>query len=417
MLCLALGFGSALGAQRSAQPPAELIHFTADGSAGGTPLLPGFRHDSVWSALATDGLGRLHVAVSNHQQPGGNVALFRYDPHRRRMVSLGDLRSISAAAGNWMPGESQYKVHTFLVPDALGRFHFASMDHPPSPFLRGAHLYRLDPTTGVVEDLSRTQPFLMTKSLAVIPNTGQAAERSGVFIEEYGIKGLGLNPRAPDLLYAMTYPEGHLIQQVLSTGAMEVVGRSENVGYVFHVGNEGDAFYGVPAPGGLDLLRYDTSAGSTRVVAAGLPGELLGAVAPTPEGDVVYLLEALTKSVYRLDTRSDEVSFLATVCGSNWWRLFNLSLGPEGEGLFYVSNNNARSTIRAIDVDSGACREVLDVDALLGTRDLCFGGVNAWDRNGNLFAPAWTFGAAQTDLVLLRVSLGTRPRLGAAVIR
>jgi hypothetical protein len=148
------------------------------------------------------------------------------------------------------------------------------------------------------------------------------------------------------------------------------------------------------------------------VVAAGLPRELFGAVVPAPDGEIAYFLEASTKSVYRLDCRTDELDFLATCCGSNWWKLFNLSLGPRGEELFYVSNNNAKSSVRAIDVESGGCREVLDVDVLLGTRDLCFGGQNVWDRNGNLYAPVWTFGAAQPDLALLRVSLSERPRIG-----
>ncbi len=357
-------------------PSAELIYFTVDGTEAGTPLLPGFSNHSVWSGLGVASNGRVYVAVSNHQQPEGNVGLYRYDPATDQMATLGDIKAISSAVGNWMPGESQHKVHTFLMEHADGHLYFASDDYDPLPFLRGAHLCRIDPVTKLVEDYSQTTPFLMKQDLTVIAITGQNAERSGIFIETYGIKGIGLNPLAPDLLYAMTYPDGHLIKHRLSDGSMQVVSQSQRVSYAFHVSDVGDVYYSDVGQNSQTLYKYDESTDSTSVIASGLPGAPDGeirAIAPTADGRYVYFLLAGAQQVYRLDTQLDQFTFFADTGGTNWWRLYNLSLSPDEQSLYFVSNNN-QSTIRRIDVATQTSSAVLDVDALLGTHNLSFGG-------------------------------------------
>ena len=391
-------------------PSAELIHFTTDGSATGAPLLPGFLNDSIWSAIGRASNGRIYVAVSNHLQPGGNVALYRYDPSDGSLASLGDLQAISTAAGNWMAsaGESAYKVHSFLLEHADGRVYLASDEHDPTPFLRGAHLYRIDPGDESVEDVSQNTPYLMDQSMVEIVNTGENAEASGVFVEYYGIKGLGLNPLAPDLLYAMTYPDGHLIQHRLSDGRMQLVGQSNRVSYVFYVSNSGDVYYTDVDATEQTLYKYDASENTTEVIADALPGAPngeVGAIAPDAAGRYVYFLLAGAKQVYRLDTLLDDFVFFAGICGSNWWRLYNLQLSPDEQSLYYVSNNNARSTIRRIDVATRECSEVLDVDTLLGTRNLAFGGTGIWDDAGSFYTPVWTFLGDPPDPVLLKANV------------
>ena len=327
------------------------------------------------------------------------------------MTLLGDVKGVSTAAGNWMAEENQYKIHTFLQQHADGLLYMATMDHDPTPFLRGAHVYTIDPAVdpadGAVVDASQHQPFLLREDLTVIPNPGLNQAQSGVLVETYGLKGIGLNPRVPDLVYYMTYPDGHLIKQQLSTGALEVVGQSPFVSYVFYVDNRGDVYFAVEAASGFDLVRYDVSAGSSAPVAH-VDGLTIGAIAPTADGETVYFLIADTKEVHRLDCVTGDLDYVTTACGTNWWRLFNLALSPDGESLLYVSNNNAHSTFNRIDLLTGTCSEVLDIDALLGSRDLCFGGVNMWDRQGRLYAPVWTFDAPP-DLAILQVDLGELP--------
>jgi len=402
-LAVAAATTAELRAQSTPLPTAELRFFTHDGTATGTPLLPGLLRHSCWSALGVSDEGGIYAAISNHQQPGGNVGLYRYDPVADSMTTLGDIRGISTAQNNWMPNESQYKVHTLLLRDGEGRLWFASDDHTPTPFLRGAHVYHIDTATDLVTDYSKTQPMLLTRAMQAIPNTGQPAERSGIFVEYYGIKGMALNPRAADVIYAITFPDGHVLRHDRSTGAIARVAQAEHGAFLGYVDNRGDFYFEtVPTTGRLAIHRYERATGTVTTV-ADVPGVGIGAVAPTSCGEVVYWLVADTKRIYRYDCRTGQFVEVATACGSNWWRLYNLSLSPNGEALYYVSNNNTRSVIRRIDLISGACTEVLDVNTLLGTRDLCFGGMNVWDRAGRLYAGVWTFSAPLAeDVALLR---------------
>ena len=114
LLAFALGPLAVLSAQVPG-PTAELIYFTVDGQEGSQPLLPGFELHSSWSGLGVASTGDVYIAVSNHNQPRGNVALFKYDTRAGQINLLDDLKSVSTAAGNWMAAESQYKVHSFLM--------------------------------------------------------------------------------------------------------------------------------------------------------------------------------------------------------------------------------------------------------------------------------------------------------------
>lgn len=131
----------------------------------------------------------------------------------------------------------------------------------------------------MVEGYSQNTPLLMLDDLSVIPNTGQNAVRSGIYIETYGIKGIGLHPARPDLLYAMTYPDGHLIKYRLSDGTYRIVGRSNQVPYAFYYVSElGDVYYTDIDDSSQILYKYDESEDATTVIQGGLPGAPNGTV-------------------------------------------------------------------------------------------------------------------------------------------
>jgi len=200
---------------------AELIHFTDNGQENGNPLLSGFRHHSCWSAIGAASNGCIYMAASNHFQPldsgdiHGNVAIYKYDPESAVIVLLGDLKTTSTSVDNWMSDESQHKVHTFLLEHADGRIYFASDDYEPSYFLRGAHVYTIDTANDRISDYSKTQPLVLLRDFSVKENESIPSSTSGVFVEYYGIKGLGLNRNMPNLLYVMLYASnepGHIIK-------------------------------------------------------------------------------------------------------------------------------------------------------------------------------------------------------------
>jgi hypothetical protein len=190
---------------------AEVLVFTDDGSPYGDPLFPGFRHHSCWSGIGRSSDGNIYIAASNHYQTttgsgnNGNVALYKWTPVPGEMTLLGDLKSISEAVDNWMPYESQHKVHTFLIENADHKMYFATLDYYPSFLVRGSHIYTIDLATDEIRDYSKTQPYVMKRDFSVVENTDQATTTSGVAVEYRGIKGISLNPHVPDILYAMTF--------------------------------------------------------------------------------------------------------------------------------------------------------------------------------------------------------------------
>jgi hypothetical protein len=187
------------------------IVFTADGTIYEDPLLPDFRHHSCWSGIGASSLGNIYIGASNHYQTAdgtgksGNVAMYKYDPAKDEISLLGDLKSVSKSVNNWMPNESQHKVHTFLIENVDRKIYFATMDYAPSFLVRGSHIYTIDIDTDSINDYSKAQSYLMDRNLNVIENGTLASTNSGVFIEYYAVKGIALHPGRPDILYAMTY--------------------------------------------------------------------------------------------------------------------------------------------------------------------------------------------------------------------
>jgi len=155
---------------------AEEIYFTENGSKEGTQLLPGFRNNSCWSGIGASSNGNIYIAASNRYQSDdgngehGNVAIYKYDPAIGKMSFLNDLKSVSKSVNNWMEGESQHKVHTFLLENSDGKIYFATDDYYTSHFIRGSHLYSIDIITDEITDYRKTQTHVMLRDFSVIEN-------------------------------------------------------------------------------------------------------------------------------------------------------------------------------------------------------------------------------------------------------
>lgn len=381
-----------------AETAARLIHFTEDGGKGGAPLLPGFAMHSVWSGMGQAEDGTIFIAVSNHDEVLGNVAVFALDPGADRMRFVNDIKSVSEAAGNWLEGEGQYKVHTFLERASDGRLYFATMPATKPAGRRGAHLYALDPATETIEDVSATLPNTVTRDAKIVGGRG-------VLLEGLGIKGLGAHVAFEDMLYLMAHDNGALLRLDLRTGSVLAIGHSPRVSYAFHVDAEGDVYYLGGTPGEAQaFLHYDAQTGETTPLVSGISeDEEVGMIVATANPDLILVLLAKSKEVFPVQTKAEKRLRGGTSCGENWWRLFNMAVSPDGKDVYFVSNNNSRAAIWRAPVGGGKCVEVLDVEGLLGTRNLAFGGRNIWvgDR---FYTPVWTH-EGSNDLAILEVTV------------
>ena len=189
------------------------------------------------------------------------------------------------------------------------------------------------------------------------------------------------------------------------------IGESSTESYVMYTDPNGNLFYLNTINHSLSLMKYEFETAKTTVVAPNFGDDTVlgfgfGAIAPTATGDTVYCLTAKsTAKIYRLICSQGKFEYLTSVCGSNWWMLFNLTLSKDGKSLFYVSNNNnyTAKAIRKIDLNTLACSEVLQLDDLIPSLDLCFGGINVWDKFGNFYAPVWGSSTTEGDLSIIKV--------------
>jgi hypothetical protein len=83
-----------------------------------------------------------------------------------------------------------------------------------NPLFLGSKMYVLDSIDHVV-DYTKTSTAYLDSTMNV--HTGNI----GALVAKHGIISLGVNPRVPDLIYCVTYPEGFLLRFIPSTGAIK----------------------------------------------------------------------------------------------------------------------------------------------------------------------------------------------------
>ncbi len=123
------------------------------------PDTPNGLHSSQsWHATGSAPNGDLYVAGMDHRT---NSALYRLPAGSDTLHLVGDARSASEAANNWMPGETAEKFHTRPLWFA-GKVYVGTMDRSTldNSYLsrRGFHWYAYDPAVGQFKDLSAMEP-------------------------------------------------------------------------------------------------------------------------------------------------------------------------------------------------------------------------------------------------------------------
>ncbi|MGZ8996459.1 MAG: hypothetical protein ACXW3P_08210 [Rhodospirillales bacterium] len=158
-----------------------------------------------WSGAASAPGGDVYVAGMDHAT---NSALYRL--HGDVLSYVGDARSASEAAGNWVAGETAEKFHTRPVWHN-GRTYVATLDSSTldATYLkrRGFHWYAYDVGTNRFMDLSATQPG------------GTGAPRGGVIAQV-------VDP-ANNCIYAAVAPTGDLYRYDIATGKSTPLGRPD----------------------------------------------------------------------------------------------------------------------------------------------------------------------------------------------
>ncbi|MBL8659488.1 MAG: hypothetical protein JNM75_06995 [Rhodospirillales bacterium] len=205
LIALLAAFGAAT-AQAASAPSSSAVAGKLDGIwYWALPTTPnGLVSTQSWSGAAATPEG-VYVAGMDHKT---NSALFRLDADVLRYV--GDARSASEAAHNWMAGEVAEKFHTRPVWHD-GRVYVANLNSSTLDDtylgLRGFHWYAHGATTGRFVDLSAGRPG------------GTAAAHGGLIAQV-------VDP-ARDCIYGALAPTGDIYRYDIVSGASERLGRPD----------------------------------------------------------------------------------------------------------------------------------------------------------------------------------------------
>ncbi len=196
---------------------------------------------------------------------------------------------------------------------------------------------------------------------------------------------------------------------------MKKIGTSAWTSYVMYADPDGNLFYINGGGGYLDLMKYDLDLNQVYTVKDNFIDDHdgynggFGSIAPTPDGDTVYCMTTAgtnhgNAEIFRLICSQDKLEYVTDICGTNLWMIFNMTLSQDGKALYYIANNTpTQKGIYKIDLNSLDCSKVLDLDPIIPHRDLCFGGINVWDKMNNFYVPVWSWDYDEGDLALLKV--------------
>jgi hypothetical protein len=399
----------------------EKIHFTQDGTPTGTPLVSNFVWNSCWWALGNDDGGNIYVSISNHENyPKGNVAIFKYNPALNQMRFLNDLKSISTAAGNWLPTENQQKVHTRLIRGSNGRLYFATHDNSWGNLTdhRGTHIYAIENDT--ITDLSKTATTYLNKAMQTVNGS------IGVHVENYGTIGMEMTPGRPSLLYGVTYGDGYLYRLNLETGDIKMIaktgkGYSDGIIRNFAVSKSGNAY--VPmrgsSPGDIRIYKYDNFAQTWAYTGKSYADDFLavkdfdksgwGMHVYTKDRDKVYYI-AYDGKVYRFTFDTEDLEYLGILEAKPNPRITNLILSDDEQHLYalvFRYEGIHQNKFVEFNVRTSQVTTIKSNILTYGTRDLIYGGL-AKDKFGHAYMVGWQYeNSSVENIALFKVKVET----------
>jgi hypothetical protein len=210
------------------------------------PTTPnGLKPTQSWHAIGSTPDGDIYVAGMDHAT---NAALYRLEPRRGTLRYVGDARSASEGANNWLPGETAQKFHTRPL-WLNGRAYVATMDRSTlnDDYLsrRGFHWYAYDIARDEFADLS-------------------VAERGGTGADHGGIVTIAADA-SRNVLYGAAMPTGDIYRYEILRGRTESLGRPASydrpyvyAGRVMWVDSRGRLYFtaGNPLVGSYDPAIY-----------------------------------------------------------------------------------------------------------------------------------------------------------------
>jgi hypothetical protein len=367
------------------------------------PDTPGGLHSNQnWHAIGSTPGGDIVVAGMDHVT---NSALFRIAAGSDTLEFIGDARSASEAASNWLPGETAQKFHTRPTSLQNGMTYVATLDHSAidSGHLkrRGFHWYGFATGgSGPLIDVSAKAPggtAIEHGGLATLATDANREVLWGATIPDARI--VRFDPRinettdfgrppafGPGLSYTGRYLWVAKDGKVHFTGGNPAWGQKEPQEVFGHV------HFLDPATGEFGE-RPDWKLVEARAIEMGQWNE---------DRTRCYLADDLGR-IYRFEEDGPGWTQLGALEHDGRW-VWVMHLSRDERSIYFVNSGAERDALYEFDTRSGATRRLAFLEdlhpGLKGrTRHT---GHDAWDREGRFYFTSFPW-PAETDLLLVRV--------------
>ena len=305
---------------------------------------PGKPWSNWGDSLATG--GKYYASIGDHLAPAGNAFVFEYDPARKRLRQLVDVRRVlGLPEGHYTPG----KIHGRLDLGDDGWLYFST--HRGSTKVtsdeyhyRGDWILRCHPASGKTEVVAwgivpkHCIPASVLDPSRLLFYGGTAP---GSAVEAEGIRLLAFDVRQRRLLY--TGPNG----------PARCLALARSTGRVYYTQGTDDE---------ERLMRFDPRAGGPPTTVPGSIG-MRAATQETPQGWIYTVSsgqggrEAI---LYALDTRTEKIRVLGPAAVATQNYIASLDADPSGRYLYYIPGAHGGS-----DADGSP---VVQVDVQTGKR-------------------------------------------------
>jgi outer membrane protein assembly factor BamB len=364
----------------------------------------GLRPTQSWHAVGSSPSGDIYVGGMDHAT---NAALYRLESREGALRVVGDARSASERARNWMPGETAQKFHTRpLWHD--GKIYVATMDRsdPSDEYLsrRGFHWYAYDPRGERFVDLSASEP-------------------GGTGAPHGGLVALASDP-ARNVIYGAGVPTGEIYRFDVTLGRTENLGRPRAFGrpYVYAnrvmwVDSRGRLYFsaGHPLNGDYDAALYghihsfDPAHGFAERRDWRLEGRRALEVGQCVAGRKRCFFADDQGHVYRFEDDGPSWTSIGKIeTGHEGILFWMFQVAPDGTRA-YVATSSWRqasnpSALYEFDLRTGDTTRLVsfaDLGPELARRNV-HTGYDAWDRDGQFYFASFS-GTSEERVMVTRI--------------
>lgn len=271
---------------------------------------------SVWGESLFAG-GKYYTAIGDHLAPQGNAFVYEYDPEKKALRRIADLRkTLALPAGHYTPG----KIHTRLDLGSDGWLYFAT--HRGSTrtttdayHFKGDWVMRHDPKSG------KTEVVMQGPVPKHCVPTGITDPGRLIF---YGSTQPGDNKGRPHF-FALDLKARKVIH-TSNDGPKRAIALARSTGRVYYTRGSDDR-----------IIRFDPETKKSTV----LEGDIgLRAASAESKDGVIYTVSQGRKGnpsmIYALDTKTEKVRQIGPAAPGSQEYITALAMEPSGRYLYYA---------------------------------------------------------------------------------